>query len=160
MNNTAAKIKNEHGNFKYRVAGVLESDNKYLFVRMGYNDFYCLPGGHIEIGEDSMSAAKRELEEELGFDVEVKQLLAIHENFYNKNGKFHEMCYYYLANPKQENFVAENFNRTEMDKDGPVDHEFKWFTANDLENQKIRPDILKEILTNKTEHIKHYITKE
>lgn len=160
MNNIDVKIKNEHGNFKYRVAGILENNGKYLFVRMGYNTFYCLPGGHIELGEDSKSAAKRELEEELGFEVEVKKLLAIHENFYNKNGKFHEMCYYYLANPKTDKFEQKDFNRTEMDKDGPVDHEFRWFDKLDLENQTIRPGILKEILKEDADYIKHYITKE
>ena len=160
MTNVDVKIKNEHGNFKYRVAGVLKSEDKYLFVRMGYNEFFCLPGGHIELCEDSVTATKRELTEELGFDVEVKHLLAIHENFYEKKGKFHEMCYYYLAEPKDKNYVAENFNRTEMDKEGPVEHEFKWFTLDELNSQKIRPEILKTILQENKNQIQHYITKE
>ena len=160
MNNIDVKIKNEHGNFKYRVAGILEKDGKYLLVRMGYNNFYCLPGGHIELGEDSRSAAKRELEEEIGIEVEVKKLLAIHENFYHKNGKFHEMCYYYLASPKSNDIEAKDFKRTEMDKDGPVDHEFRWFDKTELEKQTIRPEILKEILQKDENCIKHYITKD
>ena len=77
MTNVDVKIKNEHGNFKYRVAGVLKCDNKFLFVRMGYNEFFCLPGGHIELCEDSVTATKRELTEELGFDVEA--IRRIHE---------------------------------------------------------------------------------
>lgn len=161
MNNTVdVKIKNEHGNFKFRVAGVLKSQNKFLFVRMGYNDFFCLPGGHVEMNEDTTTAAKRELEEELGFPVEVEKALAVHENFYVKKGKFHEVCFYYLATPKDKNYVPQNFNRTEMDKDGPVDHEFKWFDVKELQNQKIRPEILKEILQAENDGIKHYITKE
>ncbi len=159
MTNIDVKIKDEHGNFKYRVAGVLKCDDKFLFVRMGYNDFFCLPGGHIELCEDSVSAAKRELVEELGFEVEVEKLLAIHENFYEKKGKFHEMCFYYLAKPKDKNYIAEDFNRTEIDKEGPVDHEFKWFSLDELNSQKIRPEILKQILGN-GENIQHFITRE
>ena len=36
-----------------------------------------LPGGKLEIGEEPEQAAKRELKEELGIDVEVKNLLLL-----------------------------------------------------------------------------------
>ena len=39
--------------FKYRVSGILLKDNKLLTVKINNNDFYCLPGGHVEIMEDT-----------------------------------------------------------------------------------------------------------
>ena len=40
--------------FKFRVCGILKHNNKYLGVKIQNNTFYCLPGGHAEIGEDTV----------------------------------------------------------------------------------------------------------
>ena len=66
-------IKSEEGKFKFRVCGVLEHNNKYLLVKMNENNFYCLPGGHVELGEDTDTAVVREMQEELGYQVKIKK---------------------------------------------------------------------------------------
>ena len=38
------------------------------------------PGGQVEIGEDLISALKREVMEEAGVDIEVKQLVGVYSN--------------------------------------------------------------------------------
>ena len=66
-------INSEEGKFKFRVCGILEHDGKYLAVKMNNNNFFCLPGGHVELGEDTETAVQREMREELGYEVKIKK---------------------------------------------------------------------------------------
>ena len=56
--------------FKYRVSGILIVDNKVLTVKIANNNFYCLPGGHVEMFENTKHAVLREFEEETGIKIE------------------------------------------------------------------------------------------
>lgn len=155
------KIKENGFRFKFRVAGLVKQNNKYLFVKMGQNDFYCLPGGHVEICESTEQAAKREMEEELDFKVNVDKLLAIHENFFGKPGdRFHELCFYYLTSPQDPNVKTEDYNRTEMDKEGPVELEFRWFSREELNTNPIKPQILYDLIDKDNNYPVHKITKD
>lgn len=150
------KINNEEGNFKFRVAGLLENNGKYLATKMDSNMFYCLPGGHVEIGETTDEAIEREMQEELGFPVKIKKLLAVAQNFYEKNGKkFHEFSYYYMVAPVSASDVnPEDYERIENDK-GVMRHlEFKWLTKEDFSLQSFNPIFVKDILqSEKTKNI-------
>ena len=64
------KIDLDDFNFKYRVCSVILKNNRVLFVEINNNGFLCCPGGHVELGEDSISAVKRETEEEIGVKCE------------------------------------------------------------------------------------------
>jgi len=60
--------------------GIIEHDGKFLFVRNIVSpDFWCLPGGGIEVGEDVKSAIQRELIEETGIQPDIGNLLYIHQ---------------------------------------------------------------------------------
>ena len=76
------KIKCEEGNFKMRVAGLIVKEGKLLTVDICNNGFYCLPGGHVHLGESSLEAIKREMEEEVNLTCKEAKLLAIIENFF------------------------------------------------------------------------------
>lgn len=56
------------------VGGVLERDGKYLLVqeakKMCYGKWN-IPAGHLDVGETIFEAAKREIKEESGLDVEL-----------------------------------------------------------------------------------------
>lgn len=136
------KIDSLEGKFKFRVCGVLEHNGKYLAVKINGNDFFCLPGGHVELGEDTDQAVLREMEEELGYKVEIKNLIAINQNFfYTEEGKtFHEIGFYYVVNAVDERNVNFNdFEREELDK-GKIQHlVFKWFTKKQLKEIDFRP---------------------
>ena len=68
--------------FKYRVSGLLVVDNKLLVCKINNNNFYCLPGGHVELFENSRDAIIREFKEETLIDVKVERLLYLTENFF------------------------------------------------------------------------------
>lgn len=59
--------------------GILRRDGCYLMVRRAAGvtkaGYWCFPGGHLEPGENSRRAIKRELMEELGIDVEPTRRL-------------------------------------------------------------------------------------
>ena len=55
------EIKTAQKKFKYRVNGIIIHNNKILTIKMKNNTSYCLPGGHVELGEDSKNAVLREM---------------------------------------------------------------------------------------------------
>ena len=139
------KIDNSEGKFKFRVCGILENNGKYLTVKLNDNKFFCLPGGHVELGEDTDTAVLREMKEELNFSIKIKRLVAINQNFfYTKEGKpFHEIGFYYIINAIDENDINTNdYQREELDK-GKIQHlEFKWFTKEELKQIDFRPSFI------------------
>ena len=156
------KLKSEDGFFKFRVCGIVEKDNKVLVMKINKNKFYCLPGGHVELGEDTNAAILREMKEELGYEVEIKKLVCVHQNlFKNETGKpFHEIGFYYLVSPKDKNFVAENSVRMENDKGQIVRLEMNWVTKDQLKEIDFRPHIIRKMILNNNNNFECYITKE
>ena len=86
--------------FNFRVGAiVLDSANERILMntRDGI-DFFVLPGGRVEMGEDTITSLKREFEEELGVGVTVVGLKAVAENFFEFNDKkYHELQYLYIV---------------------------------------------------------------
>ena len=155
------KINCDEGKFKFRVCGILKVGNKYLTVKIGENNFYCLPGGHVELGEDTDTAILREMKEELGYEVKILKLASIVQNFFKTkdNKVFHELGYYYIVEPVNIHEVnLNNYTITENDKGKLVNLEFKWFTLEELQNIKFLPEILKTKLNN--EYLTHLITRD
>lgn len=145
------RIDCDDGHFKFRVAGVLKNGDKYLFVKMNDNKFYCLPGGHVELGESTEDAVLREMSEELGFPVKITRFLGEAQNFYiGKDGKtWHELGFYYVVEAENEADVnKEDYIRIENDK-GFMQHlEFKWMTQNKAKHETMRPEFLMELLSS------------
>ena len=147
------KISCESGKFKFRVCGILKVNDKYLTVKIGENDFYCLPGGHVELGEDTDSAVLREMKEELGYDIKIVRLVSVIQNFFKTkdNKVFHELGYYYIVEPTNVNNVnLDDYVIIENDKGKEVRLEFKWFTLDELQTARFLPEVLKTQLTNDT----------
>lgn len=143
------KIDNNEGKFKFRVCGILEHNGKYLAVKINKNKFYCLPGGHVELGEDTNQAVLREMREELGFEIKIKRLVAINQNFFSTaDGRpFHEIGYYYIIEAVDPSKVTSgDYVREELDK-GKIQHlEFKWFTPLELSRTDFRPSFITKCL--------------
>lgn len=60
-------------------AAVILRDERGRFVieKPNYRDHWLLPGGGVDPGEDPRGCARREVQEELGLDVEIGRLLAL-----------------------------------------------------------------------------------
>ena len=157
------KMKTPDFSFKFRVAGVVIKDEKLLFVQMDESGFLCLPGGHVELGETTEEAVCREMEEELGYKLEIVKYLGIIENFFhNKYGQtMHEICFYYLLKPlKEEEGVYEDYTLIENDKGRDVKLDFKWINFKDLAKYDIRPHFLVNVLAKQPLNIGHIICNE
>ena len=155
------KIDSADGKFKFRVCGILKVGNKYLTVKIQDNDFYCLPGGHVELGEDTDSAILREMKEELGFEVKIVRLVSIIQNFFKTkdNRVVHELGYYYIVETTNiEDVNLEDHVISELDKGKLVKLDFKWFTLDQLKQERFLPEVLKQQLENMT--LTNIITKD
>lgn len=154
-------FKNEEGTFKYRVVGVLvDSEDRVLIQRVADNEFYCLPGGRVELGESSRQAVCRELEEELGFDVEVDRPLFNLENFFSRadGTKVHEIGTFFRVT--SEVAPKEDWELVENDKGVLKTLRYKWVKISDLDKVDLRPSFLKEKLLNMSENFEQIIIRE
>ena len=90
------------------VGGFIHREGKVLLIRRKFEPNkgrWAPPGGLLEVGEDPQEAAKREVWEELGLEVEVEGLLQVaNEVIKDEEGrvKFHFVLIDYLMKPLGE----------------------------------------------------------
>ena len=140
--------------FNARASAIIynKDKTKVLLFKIVDRDYFMLPGGRIEIYEDSLNAIKREIKEETGFNLEF-ELCSIQENFLEKdNKKIMQYCFCYKSiynkDINQESFICK-------DNKGQI---FYWVNINDLQNYKLLPNSAYELINN-SENIKHIIEK-
>ncbi len=91
---------------------IVRPDGKILLVKSHkWDNYFSVPGGHIEFGEKAEDAIKREVLEETGLDVEVVGLLMVQqainpEGYYKKN--VHYIFLDYLCKAKTTNVNLDN----------------------------------------------------
>lgn len=79
------------------VAAIIQREGAYFATQRGYGEFegmWEFPGGKIELGESSDVALKREIQEELGVDIAIENLLCTTEYDYPS---FHLTMHCYLC---------------------------------------------------------------
>lgn len=79
------------------VAAIIYKDGAYFATQRGYGEFegmWEFPGGKIEPGESREVALKREIQEELGVDIIIENLLCTTEYDYTS---FHLTMHCYLC---------------------------------------------------------------
>lgn len=59
---------------------VVNDEGKILLVKNSYRDVWEYPGGQIEVGENLIEGLQREIREESGIEVEVRELFCIASN--------------------------------------------------------------------------------
>ncbi len=85
---------------------------------------YELPGGHVDFGEDPVTGLKREIDEELGMQIEVGDPFSVF-TYTNDVKRSHSIEVIYFAR-----FVSDLDNITL----NPEDHsEYGWFAEDELE---------------------------
>ena len=156
------KLEAENFKLKVRANAVIVHEGKLLVCKMNDNGFWCCPGGHIHLGEDSKAAVLRETYEEVEIKFDDAKPLLVMESFFNgKNEKrFHEISFYYLMQGEIPEEKLIDYSYDEKDEGKIVHFEFKWIDIKDLDSIDIRPVDLKETLKSGDLELKHIIRVE
>jgi 8-oxo-dGTP diphosphatase len=119
------------------VRAVITDGSRLLLAQSVGEEWYFLPGGHVEHGEPAVAALRRELQEELGVRrVHVGGMLAVIETGYtDERGDHHEV-----------NLV----HRVSVDDATDVSKEehlrFRWLEMSELDRVELRPTPVAELL--------------
>lgn len=72
-----------HSQTNITVRGIIYQDGKLFLQKLknqsGVNDFWCTPGGKLDVGEDIESGLRREMVEETGIEPSIGKLLFIQQ---------------------------------------------------------------------------------
>ena len=130
--------------FQLRAAALLVNRDRLLLHRLRGDDFWTLPGGRVEAGEDGETALRRELREELGETVGAMRLAHLVEGFFptEADGPYHELAMHFLAPIGDDSRLAAHsapFAGIEAGK--PL--EFAWFDLDALDGLNLFPMFLR-----------------
>lgn len=136
-----------------RAAGVLIRDGKILLQRDKNGAEYAVPGGHVQVGETTENAVKREFREETGVDAAMERLLWTEECFWQWKGRqMHSLCFYYLISgdfPDAGEFLPHR------DNEGV---EYGFVPLEELKNITVYPDFIKDRIFDLADYPEHFIT--
>ncbi len=94
---------------KIIVAALVEKDNKFLLVKETLEsgkEYWIVPGGGVEFGENLTDAIKREIKEETNLDIKIKNFAGFQEAIVPKYN-YHTVIFFYRAEPQNENVILE-----------------------------------------------------
>jgi 8-oxo-dGTP pyrophosphatase MutT (NUDIX family) len=141
--------------FNYRVAAVMIVDNHVLIHKQVKDEHWALPGGRVELQEDSKTSVVREVKEELGIDVKVDRLLWFTENFFDYNQKnYHEIGLYYKVSPLNGEF---NFHKEEFFGEEGERLIYQWVPISNLEKIRLYPEFIRTSLSELPEVPQHLV---
>ena len=149
---------------KYNVIVVFDKEFKKTLMckrtKEPYQGMYNLVGGKIEKDNDGLNEAYRELGEETGeTKATIERPLWFTEYFFNFDNKIqHQYILGYLVNiPADSKLLeSEEFNGIEPGKDII----YKWIDKKDIKDSPIKPDFLKEKLTNIKDTYEHIVEND
>ncbi len=143
--------------FLYRAAAVAVIDGRVLVQKIGDEDFLCLPGGRVEMGEPAEEALLREMREEMDCKVQVGRLLWVIDNLFTHRGvHYHELgLYFAISLPKGcRQASGEPWTGTELDGTKLY---FSWHPADRLAELELRPTFLIEALRELPDHPQYVV---
>lgn len=146
------------GIFNYRVVGVLRHAGRTLLQRAETDDFWVLPGGRGEFGEESSATIRREFLEEIGLTVKVERLLWVVENFFERTERYHEISFYYLVKAVDPAPEADVFLGRREDREPQL--VFRWATIEELAQLRVYPDFLPGVLADPPGSVTHIVHRE
>ena len=141
--------------FNFRVAGLIEHNNRVLLHMMGDVDFWNMPGGRVQADEDTLTALKRELDEEIGFKADNAKLIEVAENFFGFGGKrYHELLFVYKIVAHDSDKITSQQDFAPFDKTDAVYH---WFDKSEVKDEKCLPRLIYELATRDTTKFIHSV---
>ncbi len=118
---------------EFLARAISKVDGNFLVCKKKNEDYYFFPGGHIEFGETSKEALKREIMEELGVKVESCEFIGGSEHFFvQKNVERHEVSLAFFTTLEDKKIESQE------------DHlDFFLFSKQELEKEKVFPEPMK-----------------
>ena len=150
------EFEKDNNRFSARSSAIIYNSDKtkvLLFKVEDGRDYFLLPGGRIEFNEDSKSAIKREIKEELNYDIDF-ELCSIQENFIKQNNIITtQYCFVYKG---IYDGVIENDKIECMDHDN---QSFYWINIDEINNYKLLPKSLISDILRYDNVLEHYVEK-
>lgn len=148
------EIKYEVDGLKFNVRSsciIKDKDHKQVLLSdmrgVKTHQAYILPGGRLDVLENSKEAVIREIQEELGVD--INPVLVSVEEIIEKENNFHMIEFIYTAE-------IDNFSLIKTLDDGW--DKFKIVNIDEIDNYDIRPKTAKELIKlEKNNNISHNI---
>lgn len=138
--------------FGVRATGLIVKNEKLFLIRVPEGNYYTL-GGAIQLGETTKEAVQREMQGELGIDVEVGPLAFIVENQFSLQEKsYHQIEFLYLVTPLSEPVTYL--------EEGNSIRKCEWVTFANLEKLDLNPAFLKTELAKWDGQLKHFMNKD
>lgn len=109
---------------KATAGAIIQRDGKILLTKRNVNlgkGKWCLPGGHIDIGETALDAVKREVKEETGLDFVNVKFFKYYDEFFPEY-KFHAVVLIFYGEAKGK----EKLNEESSDS--------RWISEEDLDD--------------------------
>lgn len=142
--------------FTYRVGGILIQHEHVLCQSAGEEGFWFLPGGRAEVGESARISLLREMQEELGVDLQIERLLYVVENFFrDASDAWHELGLYFLLSAPAGSLLTHSL--APFTRQDEVGHSlrFNWLPIAQLETFPLYPLCFQKALKDLPEHPVH-----
>ena len=134
--------------FHYRAAAIVRQGDHILLHRLLTDDFWALPGGRVNPGEEASDTIVREFQEELQIGVECQGLVCVGENFFQYGSEpHHEVGFYFAAKIAASSAIADR-HRVHLGVEGSKPLEFRWFELGELLTIDMRPQALQRALAS------------
>lgn len=147
-NDISVMINNKKLNI--RVGIIFKYEDKVLVEVPKYN-FYnsVVPGGRIKIGEYSIDAIKREIKEEMGFELLDSKLgfvKTLEEMFTFNNTDYHEIFFIYKYNVDEDDY---NLLLKIKDNQDNANSYYKFITKEEFNEYNLLPLEIRDIINEK-----------
>lgn len=146
--------------FNLRTAAIIRQNDHVLIHRAESEDFWTLPGGRIELLEETGQTIRREMQEELGLTGQVKRLVFVVENFFTYcDVPYHELAFYYEMEFDSSAYIYHTNEPFVRDEFG-VNLIFQWHTFAELAQIELYPAFLKDRLQNLPLALEHVVHRD
>ncbi len=149
------KFKEGKDLFNYRVAAVIKFGDNFLFQKMPGDNHFTLVGGRVRFMETTKEAIRREILEEINYDIvnDDYEVLEIAENFFdykdddNVIHKVQTILFIYKIILKKDSVINQDKSFVMSDKSDTTLH---WISKNVARDSIILPEVAKRLIDENT----------